>query len=404
MSPLLTRPSLADRGLVLLLALLCAASPSAPPRPASTCAPPPTTSRDQLFRDALYPATQVKVTYTRVAAGRMPGRRGRGRSTEALPPAVRTQCSPTAARVGDRPGDVAQRATARPSVPAFLTVVGLPGPRVARHDRVDGRLPDPGALRCRSPSSRAQHGGLPRQDRLDPDYALGLPEAEVVEVVLETVGGPRDERAGSTTGSPCRPGASVARPPRCSGRRHLRGRGSLPEPARRHRHRPRSRPSTRRPTPGPSAPAPWPPTAATVLRGDVGGRPTCAGPSTRPPRGPALTPSRWSRRPRGRAPVVAAARGGPDAVGAETGLGDIAAEVVSKRETSDGMALLGLTALAARWLRRAPRSGGRARRPTAYADRAWCAPAARVVRWLLGQRGGEALLLTLPRDRPWRPA
>lgn len=84
-----------------------------------------------------------------------------------------------------------------------------------------------------------------------------------------------------------------------------------------------------------------------------------------------------------------------EGVGAETGLGDMAASVVSQRETSDGMALLGLTALAGGGLAvllaaAAVLAGRRDSQTTVVRARG----ASR--RWLVLQRGGEALLIAAP--------
>ena len=183
MSPLLTRPSRADRGLVLLLALVCAAITVG-----STSASVwlRTTADDlarELFQEALHPATQVKVTYFGVTDPYI--RPGAAEQVDrALLPGVRRRARGAAAR-GREPGDGAAGAAARPGR------AGVPDRGVAartsmtwsRSRRVGCRSPGARSGSCR-PGSREAY-----QEAIDPEL-FGLDrepgEAEVVEVILET--------------------------------------------------------------------------------------------------------------------------------------------------------------------------------------------------------------------------
>ncbi len=392
MSPLLTRPSRADRGLVLLLALVCAAitvgSTSASVWLRTTA---DDLARD-LFQEALHPATQVKVTYFGVTDPYI--RPGAAEEVDrALLPGVRQVLEEPRHSVVS-PEMVPQVLPPDPGVPAFLTVASLPG----LDDLVTietGRLPNPGRPVRQLPPGIAEA----YQEAIDPEL-FGLDrergEAEVVEVILETSAA---DEIGVSAGDWVALSAT-----RFQGEEvvtavlHVVGtyRAADPYPS------PLDDIDTARiPTidPTPNAKS----VRATALAADedtVLGATWESAPDVRWVFDPVGTPSAADAESfveLGRAvelqswPNVAHA----DGVGAETGLGDLGGAVVFQRDTSDGMALLGLSALAgggfAVLLAAAAVLASR-RDPQTTVVRARGASR----RWLVLQRGGEAALIAAP--------
>ena len=391
--PTLTRPSLADRGLVLLLVLLCASLVVGATGASLWLRTTADDLADRTFRDATYAATQVKVTYTQVSSRTLPAD-GAEVVTEALPPAVRDAVQPDPRASATGPEMLPNVLPSRPSVPSFLSVVGLTdlGSLV---DVVDGRLPEPGVeqVSVADLPARAREGYLAKIG-FTPGQGMVVPDAGVVEVVLEqSAASEMNMRIDDLVALSARSfGAAPASLLRIVGTYEAAAPYPTPLDDTDTARLPAIDPTPDAKTVRASALAADP---ATVLRG------TWAGPPDLHYTFDPVT----SRTTADTEPLVAQARevelqSWPplaDAVdvSAVTGLGDLAAEVVTQRETSDGLSLLGLASLAAGGfavlLAAAVVLTGR-RRTTTRVIRARGAG----VRWLLGQRAGEALLLTLP--------
>ncbi len=165
----LPAPTRADRGLVLLLALLCGCLTVAATLTSLWLRTSADTMAAAAFDAAPHPATQLQVSYAATPAGRVP-EDGSSRVEAAVAPALREVLGDPRHAVVTIPM-VPQALPARPAEPAFLSVAGLPD-RDALVDLVDGRMPEPG-----SPVTR-----LP--DEVAAEYD-GDPDTAVVEVLLE---------------------------------------------------------------------------------------------------------------------------------------------------------------------------------------------------------------------------
>lgn len=388
----LTRPSVADRGLVGLVALLCAFLTVGATGASLWLRTTADDLATQTFAEATYAATQVRVTYDEVRLGDVPGDAG-AEVAAALPPAVRAAVE-APRPVVTSPEMVPNALPDRPGVPSFLTVVGLSG--LDSLVRVEGgRLPDPGVslvdladLPTRASEPYLRSIGFSLTDRFAPKTV------EVIEVTLETT-------AAAEMNIPV--GSLVA----LTGRSYGAIRTSLlrvvgtyvaadPTPSALD-----DADTARLPAIDPT------PDAKTVRASALAADPNTVlrGTWQRPPDLRYTFDPATSSRAANVQELVAQGRevelqswppiGRALDATAETGLGDLAAEVTAQRETSDAMALLGLTALAAGGfavlLAAAVVLTGRRRAPTTVV-RARGA----TLPWLLRQRGGEALLLAGP--------
>ncbi|GAA1476967.1 hypothetical protein GCM10009623_14130 [Nocardioides aestuarii] len=394
-SPGLARPSLADRGLASLLVLLCASLVVGATGASLWLRSTADDLARATFGDATYAATQVKVTYVEVGDRELPAG-GPEAVAAALPPAVRATVDPEPRASVASPEMVPTVLPARPAVPSFLTVAGLPGLE-SLVEVVDGRLPDPGVttVSVADLPAPAQEAYLAKIG-VDRGDGLPLPDVEVVEVVLEETAasemnveiGDLVALSGLSFGRGVRPPAVL----RVVGT--YEAADAFPTPL-------DDADTAREPAIDPT------PDARTVRATAVAADPTTVLRAT------------WEARPDLRYtfdPATSTSLTDTDQLVAQarevelqswpplarsldetavTGLGDLAEQVVSQRATSEGMSLLGLTSLAAGGfavlLAAAVVLAGR-RRTTTRVVRARGAG----VRWLLGQRAGEALLLTLP--------
>jgi hypothetical protein len=384
----LVRPSLADRGMVLLLVLLCASITLGSAGASLWIRSTADDLAAQLFEDALHDATQVTVTYTEVGSPRIPSD-GAEAVERALPPVVREAVSaPRHAVVTSEM--VPKLLPPEPGWPAFMRVGALTG--LADHvELVAGRMPRPGS----------------EQQQLPPETARSYAETivpgerpprtvQLVEVVLEVSAARGMEiPVGSYVGLAATSYDDMAVRPAVL---HVVGsyRAAAPYPS------PLDDIDTaRKPaidiTPDSNLIRATALAAdeATVLSAtwetepdlrwtfDPEGAPSLAAAETLVEQGRRVELQAWP-------PIVRA----QDA-GAVTGLGDIAATAVTQRDTSDGMALLGLTALAAGGfavlLAAAVVLAGRRREQTTVVRARGASH-----RWLVAQRGAEALLIVAP--------
>lgn len=390
----LTRPSVADRRLVSLLVVLCACLTVGA---AATSWWLRTTADDlagQTFGEATYAATQVTVSYAEVRSRELSVGDG-DKVTAALPPAVRDAVEAPPRVVVASPEMVPTPLPDRPGVPSFLTVVGLTD--LDTLVEIDaGRLPEPGVPEralAELPAAVADPYVLSRGFK--PGDRFAPKSTEIVEVILETSAA---REMNIPIGSYVALSAAQLQFGSDPSMLRIVGTYVAADPA----PSPLDDADTARlpaidPTPDArtvraSALAAG---AGTVLRAtwegepdlqwtfDPTGTPSSAGVDSLVAQGREVELQSWP--PLGRAVDVSA----------ETGLGDLAAGVVAQRDTSDAMGLLGLTSLAAGGfavlLAAAVVLTGRRRAPTTVV-RARGA----TLRWLLQQRGGEALLLAAP--------
>ena len=284
----------------------------------------------------------------------------------------------------------------RPAVPSFVTVVGLPG-LDSLVDVVDGRLPEPGVttVPLADLPPPAQDAYLAKLG-LDRDDGLPLPDVGIVEVVLEeTAAAEMNVEIGDLVALSALSFGRGVDPPsvlRVVGTYKAAAAFPTPLDDADTAREPAIDPTPDARTVRASAVAADP---GTVLQGTWEGPPDLRytfDPATVSATGDTDRLVAQSREVELQSwPPVARALD----VEAVTGLGDLAAQVVSQRATSEGMSLLGLTSLGAGGfavlLAAAVVLAGR-RRSTTRVMRARGAG----TRWLLGQRAGEALLLTLP--------
>ena len=391
MSPTVTRPTLADRGLVVLLALLCAAITVGS---AAASVWLRTTADDlatRLFDDALHSATQVKVTYTGVTDDYV--RPGAAEQVDrALPPALRDLLDEPRRTVVS-PEMVPKVLPPQPGWPAFLTVAGLPGLDQAV-EIVDGRMPRSGnPVREMPPDVAATYDPLVQPGPGESDGPL---ELEVVEVILEESAA---EEMGVGPGTWIEMSATAYRiesaPPAM-----LRVVGTYrpvdPYPSALDDLDTARKPSISR-TPESVLiratalaadeetvfAATWQAEPDVRWTFDPTGTPPASQMETIVDQGRRVELQSW--------PNVAHA----DDAGALAGLGDLAESVVTQRGTSDGMSLLGLTSLVAGGfavlLAAAVVLAGRRTEQTTVVRARGASHA-----WLVAQRGAEALLVVAP--------
>lgn len=380
MRRLVPAPSAADRGLVLLLVLLCGCLTVAATLTSLWLRSSADTMAAAAFDDATHPATQLQVTYSGVGVTEVPP----GAAQEvaaAVAPTLRTVLT------GPRHSVVTTEMVpkvlpARPAQPAYLSVAGHPDAE-AVVDVVEGRMPEPGSPVTALPDDvAAEYDGPARTAVVE--VVLAEPAATALEMPVGTW---------VTLSSPAYQG-EVVRPAVL----HVVGIFEAADPY---------------PSPLDDVDALREPSVsilpelnlvrATALAADeetvlgaqweeasdlrftfdLAGSPTAAETTALVEEGRRAELQAWP-------PVVEAF-----SVGAGTGLGRIAQTVVDQRTTSDGLVALVVTSLAAGGvvvLLAAASVLARRREDVTEVVRARGAGP----RWLVVQRGGEALLVALP--------
>lgn len=388
MRPLLIRPSLAHRGQVLLLVVLCACLVTG----AAAASTWLRTTADDLASQVFgsdFARAQVKVDYLDVPASTVPAG-GTARMQAALPPAIADVVTPPRHSVSS-PEMVPKPLPQKTGLPGFATVAALPNLADLVEIRA-GRLPRPGHPVVSLPGDIA--AGYRANNLPTGMYPRG--KAEVVEVILEVSGA---EALDVGVDSYVALGATSY---------NYQG----VEPAVLHVVG-LYRPAAPYPTPlddldtGRKALIDPTPNAASVrftaLAADEA---TVLGGTWE--REPIL---RWTFDPNGTpsagdaGALVEQARqlelqtwppmARSTDYRAQTGLGDLAQKVVDQRSTSDGMAFLALTSLAAGGfavlLAAALLLAGRRSEQTEVVRARGASH-----RWLTAQRGAEAVLIVLP--------
>ncbi len=380
MTRLLPRATAADRGFALLLALLCAGIVGATAGSSLWLRETSDDLTRQVFAEASYPATQLQVYYATVFENGVPD----GAADE-----VAAAVSPFLDELYSEPRHSVLTREVSPATlprragePAFVSVASMPdlGSRV---EVVDGRMPEPGdPARALPPAVAAEYEGPST--------------TEVVEVILQ-------EDAAVEMGLPVgtwfeqsstRYGAGAARPVVVRVVGTYRAAEPYPSPL-------DDVPNARRPAISVQPEFNLVRATAlaadeeTVLRSswvarpdvrftfDPAGTPSASESDVLVAEARALTLQAWP-------PVLDA-----NDAGASTGVGEIAARVTDYRSTSDGVAMLALTAVASAalvvLLAAAVVLASRRESLTAVVRaRGASYP------WLLAQRGGESLLIVAP--------
>ena len=169
MSRLLPRASVAERGMVLLVAVLCTFMVTAAAGTALWLRTSADELAGRLFADAPYPATQLQVGYEAVLDEELPADGG-SEVDRALAPALREAMQPPRPAVIS-PEMIPEVLPPRPGEPAYLSIAALPDSEDLV-EPVKGRLPRPGSpVRSLPPEVAAAYDGPA--------------ESSVVEVALE---------------------------------------------------------------------------------------------------------------------------------------------------------------------------------------------------------------------------
>ena len=178
MTRLLPGPTIANRGLVLLIAALCTGITVAAAGTGWWLRSSADDMSAAVFGDVGPDQRQLQVTYQEVPDGTLPGSAG-DRLDAALPPVVRDVFGPPRPTVLT-PDMVPDALPPRPAAPAFLTVVGFPDlDRLV--EVVEGRMPRPGSpTRTLPPAVGAAYN-----ESLRGEYPPPRGRASVVEVILE---------------------------------------------------------------------------------------------------------------------------------------------------------------------------------------------------------------------------
>ena len=380
MRRLVPAPSAADRGLVLLLVLLCGCLTVAATLTSLWLHTSADTMAAGAFDDAPHPATQLQVTYSGVGVTEVPPGAAQG-VAEAVAPTLRSVL--TAPRHAVVTTEMVPTVLpARPAQPSYLSVAGYPD-AAAVVEVVAGRLPEPGSPVTALPDDvAAEHDGPARTPVVEvvlersASAELGMPvgtwvtlsspsyQGEVVRpAVLHVVG---IFRAAEPYPSPL-DDLDALRKPSIS---------ILPEL---NLVRATALAADEETVLG----AQWEEAPDLRFSFDLAGSPTAAESTALVEAGRKAELQAWP-------PVVDAS-----SAAASTGIGGIAETVVDQRTTSDGLVALVVTSLAAGGLAvllaASSVLAGR-REEVTEVVRARGAGS----RWLVGQRGGEALLLALP--------
>ncbi|QZY28874.1 FtsX-like permease family protein [Nocardioides coralli] len=390
MRRLLPAAARADRGLVLLVAVLCTCLTVA----ATSTAWWLRTSADDMaaavFADAGADARQLQVAYQEVSDPRLPATAGDA-LVAAMPTTARSAFGPPRPAV-ITPDMVPKVLPPRPSAPAFLSVAGFPD-LTGLVEIVEGRMPDPGSPRRALPDEVGEtYNPFADADYVPPDPT----RTAVVEIVLE-------ETAARELRMPVGSWVQVSSSSLTFDRQqsavlHVVGtfRPAGPAPTALDDADSARRPSISR-TPEFNLVratalaadeetvlgATWEGEPEVRYTFDLAGSPAADDAARLIEDARRLTLQTWP-------PVVQA-----ESFTTATGVGGLAQRVLAERNTSDGVLALVLTALGAAALAvllaaAVVLAGGRRAVTTVARARG----ASR--RWLVVQRGGEALLLTVP--------